>query len=683
MNFFEHQDHARRQTRTLVILFCLAVLAIVIIVDTVLALAWVSSKPDYANALGVFDTLRTLPASFFFWSSLLTLLVIGGGTLFEMARLKDGGDTVAQMVGGRLVSPASSDFHERRLLNIVEEMALAAGIACPRVYILDAEQAINAFAAGYHQNEAVVAVTRGTLHRLTREELQGVVAHEFSHILNGDMRLNIKLIGLLFGIQMLALIGRGMIDLRFFGRGDFGDQRNSRRSSNEAVFLLVGVVLFVVGYIGIFFGRLIKAAVSRQREFLADASAVQFTRNPAGIGGALRKIGGLTRSNRCGSRINHPQAEAFSHLFLGAARPQLLSGLFATHPPLEERLQRLYGRSMSFLDAGEITEQAAADRTDAAVPIAGLQADGTMEYVVPTDDFSVSTTGVPASTATSKIGTSSLTEIGFGQHAGHHTAGLQQIPAQLLDAAHDPQGARALVCALLLDDTQSTAYNAQLDLLNKWSSQLAAQSQHLFSIIKNDHLTLRMPLLDLASPALKSLAPQERLDLMIQVEQLIAADQKITQTEFVMQAVLDRRLATHAGRNVPVRYTKLSQLQTQVNLLIQLMAQLAFDQRQIRAALQSVVTALPEVDWLDLNQFDVGSTIMKSMVNPDFFAVRLALRQLNQLAPLAKPQLIRLLLAVAGRAPTPEAVDMLRAICAAIDSPAPEQFGQAYSVAAA
>jgi len=346
MNFFQQQDHARRQTRTLVLLFALAVIAIVIAVNAALALIWSWTQTGYV--LGI----RDYPRGFFLTNTLVTLGLIAGGTLIEMFNLRDGGDAVARMAGGRLVPPSSTDLDERRLLNVVEEMALAAGIACPKVYLLDRETAINAFAAGYNQDEAVVAVTQGTLRRLTRDELQGVVAHEFSHILNGDMRLNIRLIGLLFGIQMLNSFGHHLID--FGSRTGSARDRNDKGGSARLALFATGVALVVIGAIGVFFGRLIKAAVSRQREFLADASAVQFTRNPDGIGNALRKIGGLSRSMELGSRIAHPNAEQLSHLFLGAPKQSLTSGMFCTHPPIEERLRRIFGRAVDLLDAPEM-----------------------------------------------------------------------------------------------------------------------------------------------------------------------------------------------------------------------------------------------------------------------------------------------------------------------------------------
>src|SRR5450830_1714513 len=296
MDFFEQQDHAHRQSRKLLFLFFLAVIAILIAVNVSLALIW-----KWAFALRT-QGHPGYPTGFFFVNTAVTLLFIGGGTLFETFRLRDGGDAVAQMAGGRLVMPSSTDVKERRLLNIVEEMALASGIACPRVYVLDREDAINAFAAGYHQNEAVVAVTQGSLTRLSRDELQGVIGHEFSHILNGDMRLNLRLIGMIFGILCLTVIGRILLRT---GRG------GSRRDKNPLP--LLGLALIIIGWVGIIFGRLIQAAVSRQREFLADASSVQFTRNPLGLSGALQKIGRYSY----GSRIESPHAEQTSHMFFG------------------------------------------------------------------------------------------------------------------------------------------------------------------------------------------------------------------------------------------------------------------------------------------------------------------------------------------------------------------------------
>src|SRR5512145_3124237 len=345
MDFFEHQEVARRSTRRLVVLFALAVVCVVVAVNLMGAALYFAFLLPADRAWSI----AALPNGFFLTNTLVVLGLIGGGTAVEMNALASGGDAVARMVGARPVDPSTRDLLDRRLLNVVEEMAIASGVPVPRVFVMDDESSINAFAAGHSINDAVVAVTRGTLTRLSRDELQGVIAHEFSHVLNGDMRLNMRLIGVLFGLTMVAMAGRFLLEIA--GRSRGGSGRGS--GSALAVLFLAGVSLWVLGYIGVFFGRLIKAAVARQREFLADASAVQFTRNPDGIGGALRKIGGLGLADGLGTRIDHPRAEALSHLFLGAARPAFVKGVFASHPPIAERVRRIYGRPMELLPAPE------------------------------------------------------------------------------------------------------------------------------------------------------------------------------------------------------------------------------------------------------------------------------------------------------------------------------------------
>ncbi|RZA16415.1 MAG: peptidase M48 Ste24p, partial [Lysobacteraceae bacterium] len=307
MNFFEHQAAARRSSARLVLLFALAVAGIVLAVDLV---AWVAT-----------GSTRTV-----LFASLATIAVIALGSLYRIASLGGGGEPVAQQMGGTPVPENTTDPGLRRLRNVVEEIAIASGVPVPKLYVLEHEAGINAFAAGYSTSDAVVAVTRGALDRLNRDELQGVVAHEFSHILNGDMRLNIRLVGVLFGILMVGLIGRKVLEhARFGGRG-----------RNVGAILLAALVALVIGYIGLFFGRMIKAGVSRSRERLADASAVQFTRQACGLSGALKKIGGLHEGSRLNQRAD---AEEVSHMLFGDGLG--LSGLFATHPPLLERIRAL------------------------------------------------------------------------------------------------------------------------------------------------------------------------------------------------------------------------------------------------------------------------------------------------------------------------------------------------------
>ena len=316
MNFFERQAAARRTSSRLVVLFALAVAGIVFAIDAAAFLAYgagADAEPGEIGALLVFTTL-------------LTLGVIGLGSLYRVASLRGGGEPVALQLGGTPIAADTTDFNLRRLRNVVEEIAIASGVPVPKIYVLEHEAAINAFAAGYSPSDAVIAVTRGALDRLNRDELQGVIAHEFSHILNGDMRLNIRLMGVLFGILMIGLIGRKILQ-----HGRFGG-----RNKGAGAILVAALIAMVVGYVGLFFGRMIKAGVSRQREQLADASAVQFTRQTTGLAGALKKIGGIEE----GSRLNErDDAEEVSHMLFGDGVG--FSGLFATHPPLIERIQAL------------------------------------------------------------------------------------------------------------------------------------------------------------------------------------------------------------------------------------------------------------------------------------------------------------------------------------------------------
>jgi Zn-dependent protease with chaperone function len=637
VNFFEQQDQARRQTRTLIILFVLAVIAIVAAVNVVAALLWIWAQG------GTLAGHNYYPRGYFATNTFITLGLIVGGTMLETFNLRDGGDAVAQMAGGRLVSPASYDPQERRLLNVVEEMALASGIACPKVYVLEKEDAINAFAAGYHPNAAVVAVTRGTISRLTRDELQGVVGHEFSHILNGDMRLNVRLIGVLFGIQMIAGFGQHLIDfgVRFSG----SRSRDEKGPSLQLVLLALGVALFVIGYIGIFFGRLIKSAVSRQREFLADASAVQFTRNPDGIGGALRKIGGLSRTLETGSRIKNPNAEQLSHLFLGAVKPSLLTGMFATHPPLVERLRRIYGKSVDLLDAPEIAEAPAADDRLPDLPYAA------------------------AGFAEAAAVAAAVPSIAFGRRVVERV----RLSPELDGALREPQAACAVVYGLLLGHGEERA--AQLAMLSKSAPQLAAFADVLAKAIDRLPRHARLLLLDLAMPALTQLADNECAAFLAQVDRLIAADNKITLPEFVLQSILSRRLEARAGRATPVKFADLSALKEECVVVLSLLAQVAAplaNEPPAAGFLRGAATC-PQLDLSAPHLLDAASI--------GFAGVKQALDRLNQLAPLAKPALIKSMLAVVGNtASMPVAIaDVLRAVCAALEAPLPPAVAAIYT----
>src|SRR5262245_21588572 len=302
----------------MVLLFVLSVVAIVIGIDLLVAAIYVLMDDEGSGVV---------PNSVWTMASVITLGIIFFVSLVNVIKLAGGGAKVAQLMGGRLVAPNTQDRLERRLLNIVEEMSIASGVRLPQVYIMDKEKGINAFAAGWSLSGAVVAVTRGTLETLTRDELQGVIGHEFSHILNGDMGLNIRMIGVLAGIVAIGSIG-GFIMRNAFEADDI----------RAAIpIFLIGLAIFTVGYTGLFFARLIKAAISRQREFLADASSVQFTRNPDGMAGALDQI-----RRASATLIQGRYAEEMSHMFFGQSVKIRLAGMFDTHPRIEERIRRVH-----------------------------------------------------------------------------------------------------------------------------------------------------------------------------------------------------------------------------------------------------------------------------------------------------------------------------------------------------
>lgn len=338
MDFFEAQEYARKRTKYLVLLFALAVLAISISIYFVVIgseFYFFSSKASKEQGFALWQADRLL------YAFLGVGLIVAGCSFSKIAALKSGGGAVARSAGGRPVNSATSDPDERKLLNIVEEMSIASGVPMPEVYVLE-EEGINGFAAGFQPADAAIAITRGCIRSLNRDELQGVVAHEFSHILNGDMRMNIRLCGVLFGILAIAVAGR--VVLGFTSDAAFYSSSRRRRSSDNnsgggiiIAVMLISFAIMAIGYIGVVFGRLIQSAISRQREFLADAAAVQFTRNPESIGGALKKIGGSSMRGR----IQNPHAEELAHCFFANALKSNFGGAFATHPPLQERIQAI------------------------------------------------------------------------------------------------------------------------------------------------------------------------------------------------------------------------------------------------------------------------------------------------------------------------------------------------------
>ena len=652
MNFFEHQENARKTSKRLVVLFVLAVIAVVIAVNVVGAFVYLT----FLGGNGSLRLVGGLPNGFFLTTTLVTVGLIGGGTWLEMQRLAAGGEAVARMVGARAVDPSTRDLLERRLVNVVEEMAIASGVTVPRVYIMDDEPGINAFAAGHAVNDAVIAVTRGTLTRLTRDELQGVIAHEFSHILNGDMRLNIRLIGVLFGLTMIATFGRFLMEM----------SRGSRDSKGGAGALIVaGLALFVIGYIGVFFGRLIKAGVSRSREFLADASAVQFTRNPDGIGGALRKIGGLADGRDPGSAIRHAHAETLSHLFLGAARRNFASGLLATHPPLAERVKRIYGRALGFAAAPELPVAlalAGAGRNADLAPLPFPRSD----VVVPS----------PIASLVANAGNSAPALPPVAETIGHPVmraappATLDELLAHvgLVDAVSDSTRAQLLALGLLVDKEQPMQDDQRTLLVQALGAAAAQEVERLHGVAQRLPPGARLPVLDLLVPTLRRLPLATCERLLMLGHGLIHADGRLTLAEFLLFTVLKRRIGAPGRRAPLVRYGAVADVAGDAALVLSLIASVrarAEEPQAMERAYSAALTLLPGVD---------APMVARDALSLD--AVDAALDRLNQLKPLAKPAFIKACTAAAfsGGATTWKAASCLRTVCAALDAPLPPRL---------
>jgi Zn-dependent protease with chaperone function len=463
------------------------------------------------------------------FAALGTLGVVACGSLYKISALANGGGAVAESLGGRLVNPNTTEANERKLRNVVEEMALASGVPVPQVYVMDEESGINAFAAGHSPSDAAVCVTRGCLKLLKRDELQGVIAHEFSHILNGDMRLNLRLMGIIFGILCLAIIGRILLHTR--GR--------------KNPLPLLGLALILIGWIGVFFGNLIQAAVSRQREFLADASAVQFTRNPAGLSSALQKIGGLPE----GSRLEAEHAAEASHMFFGNAISGSFFNLFATHPPLEERI-----RAIDPTWDGKLKPVAAADGDDVVRELLQKPRFASNPHATRIPPLISSPTGSADGFAPNVIPMQSVLP-NLGKPTPHHLRYAEDLrnslPESMKATARQPFDAVALIYALLLSEDETLRATQIKELARRANPTIYGKTVALFPEVAPIAARTRLPLVNLALPALRQLRSDEFAQFSQTLQWLIESDRQIDLFEFVLQKIIRRHLESHFNKTRP------------------------------------------------------------------------------------------------------------------------------------
>jgi Zn-dependent protease with chaperone function/uncharacterized tellurite resistance protein B-like protein len=624
MNFFEAQERARKSSRLLVWWFALAVIGVILVIYLCAIVAWQMSS---YNSQGIYVVTKASDLAwwypeFFLWTAVIVGSVILIGSLTKLSQLSGGGNIVAKKLGGRAVEPDTTNLYERRLLNVVEEMAIASGVPIPEVWIMDGESGINAFAAGTDPANAVIGVTRGTLERLNRAELQGVIAHEFSHILNGDMKLNIRLMGWIFGLVMISVVGRFLMEsIRHF-RGS----RDSKNSGGLILALLVGgLIIWAVGSVGVLFARMIQAAISRQREFLADASAVQFTRLPDGIAGALKKIGGFPEHGR----IMAPAAAEARHMFFAGSS---LNSVMATHPSLEQRIkaidpswngtmleanpvkskQEFYG-AMGF--AGQVEEEIVSDST------ISMGEDLEVPELSKTHEFMGNEGGV-----LSKDQAKSLL---LGLLVAPNQSGFQ--------IAKDVLSARG--------------YDAsQISQVTGWSEKMVQKSS-----------MEKLSMVDLSLAWLRRMSADEAREFIALTQLLIEADGQIDMFEFMLQQVIRRHVEIGLGL-VPVpkiRFRKLEEMEAEVMNVLSAFGKISGGEGVLGKAFQEYREHTSREPY----QTEVG-----------LGHVAEALAHMNASTPLVKQQILRLcsLVVIDDGNVNDAEMELLRATAEAIGAPIPQ-----------
>lgn len=634
MNFFEQQDIARKKTRYLVFLLVMAVISLITITTIFVAAVFFFGQQklqEYTQEQQsiLSGILHSISPQMFAIISLVIILVILAGSLYKFFQIKAGGKTVAEALGGNLLNGETKIFAERKVLNVVEEMAIAAGVPVPPVYVIE-DESVNAFAAGHSSRDAVIGITRGAIELLNREELQGVIAHEFSHVFHGDMKLNMRLVAILHGILLLGLIGQFLVRNGFYSRS-----RSSKDNSKFAI-IAFGLGLMIIGYAGTFFGNLIKAAVSRQREFLADASSVQYTRNPQGIGNALKKLGGYSGS----SQLSSPHAAEFSHLYFADGVSHFLS-LMATHPKLQDRIKRIEPRwNGEFIYAGKDSEENHASLSSSSTN------SGNRSQVSPEAAI-----GVMA--ALSQIGQPSSDHLAYAQHT------LNQLDEDLRQATHNALQAQGVIFGLLLSKNNQEK-NHQWQLLSELfnANTIESISATVEKATQADE-SARLPLMELSLPSLKTL-DRASIDLfLLAVQKLIYADNRISGMEWAINHTL-----RHYLLELPTG-SQIYLLSDVTQELSQLLSMLAHVSSKDSTEVQTAFTAATKELALDLNLIDKQRLTLTHVDS--------ALEKLNQLKPLQKPKLLKALsqCVMADGKVTLREAELLRAVAAALDCPIP------------
>lgn len=660
MDFFQAQDDARKSTSRLVWLFIAAVLALIVMTNLLVMVFMAGFAGYFGNDLvtgryvdrveegGIGDSIfssifweaffRTFDWQLFLMVGTAVIVVVAVGSLYKIAALSAGGKSVAEMLDGRLVLQNTDVYEERKILNVVEEMAIASGTPVPPVYVLP-ESGINAFAAGFSPGDAVIGVTEGCIKNLSRDELQGVVAHEFSHILNGDMRLNIRLIGLLHGILVIGMIGYHLLrSMRHSGRS---------RGNNAGPILALGLGLMAIGFGGSFFGSLIKASVSRQREYLADSSAVQFTRNPDGVAGALKKIGGLTS----GSVLQNPAAPELSHAYFANGVRSKITSWFSTHPPLQERIKRI----QPHWDGRFVKPQTLSVEAEQAVTESETKSKEQIAEAV------VNMAAINVAGAVGQIGRPDIERLKYAH------ALIDQLPDGIVTAMREPYGARAIIYCLLINKDTAIRH-LQLGHIQQQADQgIFSLTKKLLPLVDKLDSRFRLPLIDGAMAALRQMSPQQYQLFKKNLLALIKADKKISLFEWALHKIVFHNLdADYIKQPIFAKTAKFSRLKKVKNEVAVVLSLLAYAEHKTKVSIEHAFNSgrsqLPELalEILPKAQINLGS--LNDVID-----------KLNYLKPLLKPRVLKACAACIGADGKVSASEreLLRAFSAALDCPMP------------
>jgi Zn-dependent protease with chaperone function len=645
MNFFQHQEAARSASRRLVVLFALGVLAVVVAINVVVLYVLATAEqhgvvltnPElrHTGFLPNFAAWAAARPGTILVTSLIVVGVIGLASLYKTVVLGGGGGVVARSLGGVRISPDTTDPQQRRLLNVVEEMAIASGVPMPEVYLLEQESGINAFAAGHNPANAAIGVTRGTLTTLNRSELQGVIAHEFSHILNGDMRLNLRLMGLLFGLLVIAMIGRTVLR--------FGSGGGSRRSKDKGLgpVMVVAFAVLIIGYVGLFFGRLIQAAISRHREQLADASAVQFTRDPTGLRGALVKIGALSS----GSTIANPEVEEVAHMLFAPG----MRRMFATHPALEDRIKAI-DPQFDPKEFDRVRAQMAAAAQEAKVEAVPKQTSAERLQSI------INIPGAAPSVA-ALVGNPGTIHMRVARQI------RKSLPEAIVVAGRHPDSARALLLALALDSNSDARERQKQFIARQIGAAVSSSVSQLESAIDALEPEQRMPALFGAFPALRQLTREERLQLTSCLNGMLQREGRVSLQSYVLRKLAQVQLRDDLSPAARTRQLPLNVVQTDVQVLFSVLAQHGHeDEIAARRA------------------YEVGVHHLLPRARPEFAMsenwaqpLDVALSRLDQLAPIVKEQLVEAMVKTVthDQQLTLGEAELLRAVCATLHCPLP------------